>query len=87
MFLAAFYVYLEVNKIIEHFDTSNFDMNTDKLIKPGLNEKVLGVLKFWNSDKPIKIIIVKASKTYIETYEKGYEIKAKRIKKRILKRS
>ena len=46
MFLAAFYVYLEVNKIIEHFDTSNFDMNTDKLIKPGLNEKVLDVLKF-----------------------------------------
>ena len=39
-------VYLEVSKIIEHFDTSNFDMNTDKLIKPGLNEKVLGVLKF-----------------------------------------
>ena len=43
-------VYIEVNKKTEHFDISNFDMNTEKLIKPGLNEKVLGVLKFENSD-------------------------------------
>ena len=43
-------VYIEVNKKPEHFDISNFDMNTEKLIKPGLNEKVLGVLKFENSD-------------------------------------
>ena len=54
-------------------------MNTDKLIKPGLNKKVLGVL-FENSDKPIKIIIPKASKTYIEICESGYEIKAKGLK-------
>ena len=72
-------VYIEVNKIIEHFDTSNFDMNTDKLIKLGLNKKVLGVL-FENSDKPIKIIIPKALKTYIEICENGYEIKAKGLK-------
>ena len=56
-------------------------MNTEKLIKPRLNEKVLGVLKFENSDKPIKIIIVKASKTYIEICVNGYEIKAKELKK------
>ena len=56
-------------------------MNTEKLIKPRLNEKVLGVLKFENSDKPIKIIIVKASKTYIEIYANGYEIKPKGLKK------
>ena len=65
-------VYIEVNKKTEHFDISNFDMNTEKLIKPGLNEKVLGVLKFENSDKPIKIIIVKASKTYIEICVNGF---------------
>ena len=79
-------VYIEVNKIIEHFDASNFDINTNKLVKPRLNEKIHGVLKFENSDKPIKIIIVKASKTYIEIYANGYEIKAKGFKKRILKR-
>ena len=74
-------VYIEVNKKTEHFDISNFDMNTEKLIKPRLNEKVLGVLKFENRDKPIKIIIVKASKTYIEICVNGYEIKAKGLKK------
>ena len=73
-------VYIEVNKKTEHFDISNFDMNTEKLIKPRLNEKVLGVLKFENSDKPIKIIIVKASKTYIEICVNGYEIKPKGLK-------
>ena len=43
-------VYIEVNKIIEHFDASNFDINTNKQVKPRLNEKIHGVLKFENSD-------------------------------------
>ena len=39
------------------------------------------MLKFENSDKPIKIIIVKASKTYVEICVNGFEIKAKGLKK------
>lgn len=43
----------DIKGIEEIIDTSNFSKNADKPLIPAQNEKILGALKFENSDNPI----------------------------------
>ena len=67
--------------IEEIFDTSNFDKNTNKPLKPKQNEKKLGLFKFENSDNPICELIAPAAKSCIEIFPDGStSLKAKGCK-------
>ena len=69
-------------EVIENiFDTYNFDVNTNKPLKPKQNEKKLGLLKFENAGNPMCKLIAVVAKSYMEIFPDNFTlVKAKGCK-------
>ena len=64
-------IYSYLNDDIKYYDISNFDKNTNKPIKPGINCKIPGLLKDELANTEIKEDIFNGPKSYILNCSNG----------------